>query len=336
MSNRWMGLGLVLAVTAVAQPTDTLDAYRQSFVQHQQQLLAQYDKALDALPPSLKMKGDLDSLLLVEAEQKRFAARQTEPAPAEAKPLFSAAAVAYHQAMQKLLGQYVAALEGLIRQKVTADRIDEAKVIKAEKDKAAALLADTRKKLPEAPKPTAFEKAGLPRTVATHLARIAPAETTFIEAVNFVGGKNRDGHAWVRIKNQRKEVPEHILAGPSNNRVFDVRMKDFERNSPSVQYPTLFAQEGKYYLWILAQGEAGGASVAVGLDGALLKPQIVGFFPYHFAWIGRFQSGERIELNITKAGPHTIELYMCEDGLRVARLAVTDDAGYSPPPGLTP
>ena len=247
--------------------------------------------------------------------------------------------------MSKLLGQYVKTLDALIKKEVAADRIEEAKVIKKEREKIAFLLADLQTKAPmkamaEAePKPVLDKKAETvapPSTRSTgpllagSSAKIDLDKTTFLEAVDYSSAKSKDDHAWKKIKNLRKGTPEHLLASPSNNKVYDIDATDFEKRSPVVVYQAWFPKEGSYYLWINGQGEAGGAAVAVGFDGALIKSQIVGFFPYSFSWLGAYQGGDRIELDVLKSGIHTVEIYMVEDGMRVARLAITSDPEYNP------
>jgi hypothetical protein len=96
----------------------------------------------------LKKKGDLDNVLILQDEEKRFDAEKTVPVPKYAKDPFRPASDAYYRAMATLLAQYADALDGLIKKEVAADRIEEAKVIKREKDKADFMLADTPIKLP--------------------------------------------------------------------------------------------------------------------------------------------------------------------------------------------
>jgi hypothetical protein len=139
---------LTVATTTIAQQTNTLAAYRQSFEKQQQSILAQYGKNLDAVISTVKKSGDLDNILVLQAEKKRFDAERTVPAPRDAKVSFHLPSCAYYQSMVTLLGQYVKALDGMIKKEVAADRIEEAKVIKEENDKAAFLLADNQTKLP--------------------------------------------------------------------------------------------------------------------------------------------------------------------------------------------
>ncbi len=94
-----------------------------------------------------KRQGDLGGVLLLQAEKKRLDAEKTVLAPRDARDSFRPAAGAYCQAMVTLLGQYSKALDGLIRKAVKADRIEEAKALKAEKDNVDLMLADMQAKL---------------------------------------------------------------------------------------------------------------------------------------------------------------------------------------------
>ena len=139
---------MAAATTALAGQTNTLDTCRQAYERQQQSVLAQYGKALDAAMADAQRKGDLDGVLILQAERKRLDAKKTVPAPADAKDAFRPASEAYYRAMVALLGRYVSTLDGLIRTEVAADRMEDAKAVKVEKDKTDAGLADMRTKVP--------------------------------------------------------------------------------------------------------------------------------------------------------------------------------------------
>lgn len=148
MKTMIAALIMAVAATATAQQTNTLDTLRQAYEKKERSALAEYGKALDTTMTALKKKGDLDNVLVLQAEQKRFEAEKTVPASTDAKDPFRPASEAYGQSMVTLLGQYVKTLDALIKKEVAADRIEEAKAIKTEKDKAEFMLADAQTKLP--------------------------------------------------------------------------------------------------------------------------------------------------------------------------------------------
>jgi hypothetical protein len=175
---------MAACTTVTAQQASTLDTFRQAYDKQQQLYLVQYGKTLDTILVSLKKKGDLDNVLILQSEQKRFEAEKTVPTPKDAKDLFRPASEAYYQAIITVQGQYVTALDGLIKKEVAADHIEEAKLVKAEKDKASALLTDLQTKLPAKTggkvetKMPPVAKAGMAKTTSA-----LPKETRSEEAI---------------------------------------------------------------------------------------------------------------------------------------------------------
>lgn len=138
---------MLVSTAGRGQQTNALTTLRQAYQKQQQSAFGQYEKAVDAFMAEAKRQGDLGGVLLLQAEKKRLDVEKTVPAPKEAQGSFRPAAEAYCQAMTTLLGQYSKALDGLVKKEVTADRIEEAKVIKAEKDNADLMLADMQARL---------------------------------------------------------------------------------------------------------------------------------------------------------------------------------------------
>ena len=133
--------------TAIAQQTNTLDTLRQTYEKHQQSILLSYGKSLDTIMADAKRKGNLDSVLILQAEQKRFTAEKTIPDPIDAKDLLRSTSEAYYRPMFAVVDWYVKALDALIKRQVMTDQIEAAKVVKTEKDKAAVILAEMQTKL---------------------------------------------------------------------------------------------------------------------------------------------------------------------------------------------
>lgn len=91
---------------------------KEAFEKQQQSVLVQYGKALDSIMTDLKRKGDLDGVLILQAEQERLAAERTIPAPTDAKDAFRRAFEVYHKAMITALEQYVMNMDQLIKKEV--------------------------------------------------------------------------------------------------------------------------------------------------------------------------------------------------------------------------
>ena len=121
---------------ADAQPANNLETYKEALKHQEAGLLIQYGKALDSLLNSFKQKGDIEKYLVLEAEKKRFDEENTVRPPSEAEEAFRAAVKVYNKASVDLLKKYILALDGLIKNLMMADRIEEAKEAKVEKERA--------------------------------------------------------------------------------------------------------------------------------------------------------------------------------------------------------
>lgn len=166
-----LAFGLVSPCQSPAGQTNTLESLKTAYgnerlviaatsEDHKQDALKHYGKALEELLADLKQKGDLKSYLLVEAERKRFDATQTVPDAKDAAPASSPYAAAYQKELGAsqadcdrqtaiLLKKYLSALDGLISGLMKSDKIEDAKAVQEERDKAAAGLLDMDSKLPK-------------------------------------------------------------------------------------------------------------------------------------------------------------------------------------------
>lgn len=130
--------------------------------QHKQDALKKYGKALDGLLTALKQKGDLKTYLVVEAEKKRYDAKQTVPNAKDVAPVLTDTVRAYQKEIRdagtelnrqtaSLLEKYLSALDGLIVTLMKVDKIEDAKTVQAESDIVSLELADLESKLPPEP-----------------------------------------------------------------------------------------------------------------------------------------------------------------------------------------
>ena len=213
---------LVLSVFPTAGQTNSIDALKSSHelallevgaacVQREKDALKQYGKALDSLLAALKEKGDLDAYVAVEAEKKRLAAEGTVPEAKDAVPVLADAAGACWKAVAAaatdrarqtaaLLKKHVAALDGIIRQLMKAGKIDEAKAVKVDRDRAAAELADLVSKLPSEAKPSDSGEAmspgktkSLPESLKKGLVLYYSFDGTLGRTVADKSGKGHEG-----------------------------------------------------------------------------------------------------------------------------------------------
>ena len=209
-------LVVVLAVLAVAlgdgmAQSNALDKAVAGYAKQERDLVSVYALDLDHGMSELKKKGDLDAYLVVEAERKRFDKEGTVPAPADAKDSFRPAADHQYKAKAELLMKYVATLDGMVKQAMAQDRMDEAKVAKAEKDKASFVLADVSTKLP---KEWVEAKEAAVRSV--QVARPAGKEKPVPEGAAEYGGHHykvyADGGDWNKASFRCKALGGHLAS----------------------------------------------------------------------------------------------------------------------------
>ena len=163
---------------AQTTPTNTLDSYRATYekaaaritedaAQGKERAILQYGKALDEILTTLKKKGDIDSYPIVSDERKRFQSEKTVPTN-EPPAQFAQPVYAYRKQIQNvrdkkgqqmiaLLKQYVSALDMLVKERMTNDKIEDAKAAGQEK-KTAELLLGAFESLQSKAKPAPEEK----------------------------------------------------------------------------------------------------------------------------------------------------------------------------------
>jgi len=137
-----------------------------------------------------------------------------------------------------------------------------------------------------------------------------------------------------------------MQAWPDNGKTYAASKR---LSSPSLEFDVELPSAGRYYAWV--RGRAGGATVAtsdsvhVGLDGDIpASGEGLAGFTAAEGWVGhRMAAGApRAYLDVPTAGPHTIDLWMREDGFIADKLLLTRDASYTPngagpdggPPGV--
>lgn len=124
-----------------------------------------YTNSLVALMGQLKQKGDLDGYLQVKAEKERLATEAVIESALtnvnrQVVEVVKKAIADRDTKLVSLMKSYVANLEAQLKQLMTADKIEEAKVVKAQIDKTKFELADLESKVPQM-EPVADKKKAL-------------------------------------------------------------------------------------------------------------------------------------------------------------------------------
>jgi hypothetical protein len=104
--------------------------------------------------------------------------------------------------------------------------------------------------------------------------------------------------------------------------------------SSELQFTVNFTTTGVYTLWLRGYAPDGaGDSLYLGLanQGAVTPTILTGFVPQQWHWSKIETSNGVAILDITQPGLHTLHLWQREDGLRLDRLLLTTDSGYTPP-----
>lgn len=149
-----------------------------------------------------------------------------------------------------------------------------------------------------------------------------------MEAEHFnwqIGEVNR---AWITQTMQAGYVGSGYLSAlPDVDRIYT---KAITTTSPQLEYTINFTTTGTYYVWVRGYAPNGaGDSVYVSLDDQ--SPVILTALPpRQWAWANITGQGQRLTVEVTEPGEHTLFLWQREDGLKIDRFVLTVDDNYNP------
>jgi hypothetical protein len=148
-----------------------------------------------------------------------------------------------------------------------------------------------------------------------------------MEAEHFNGNLDRSNRSWL----SQTDLPGYIGSGylsslPDTDLQF---MNNYTTSSPELQYMINFTNTGTYYVWLRGYVPNGaGDSVYISLDDHI--PTILtGFTPRTWAWAKNNIQSSPVTVEVTETGLHTFHLWQREDGLRLDRILLTTDSGYT-------
>ncbi|MEI6218126.1 MAG: hypothetical protein WCP86_04450, partial [bacterium] len=176
--------------------------------------MATYSKKLDSMAETLKNAGDLEGVVAIRAEKKRFEEEKkvpTESAP-DINPAIAKARAEYQQSVTKgeidknkgilaLADNYASDLEALKKQLTKEDKIEEATLVKQEIDRLRAsaevtsaqfVIADLASKSPQ---PNVQPKKIKPSTPASPPAT-TPKPVEYMRRIYCKGGTD---HTWTEV-----------------------------------------------------------------------------------------------------------------------------------------
>jgi len=176
-------------------------------------------------------------------------------------------------------------------------------------------------------------------TTYTATFSVAPtAGPVVVEAENHVGNITRAGQTWTPRTDKVGYVGDAFMRSePDNGTLVNT---GYPTSSPELQYSIALPEPGTYYVWLRAFVTNGSNdSVHVGLDGQAVATadRMTGATYNTWAWFNTTMDGAPATLTVPVDGPHTVNVWMREDGFRLDRLLLTADPGYVPtgegPPG---
>jgi len=141
-------LAAVLAASAAFAQTGPFGDLKAAYAKRCKGNVEAYGKALSSVLAALKAAGDLDGYLAAESERRRFEAAGTV-APTNSGPAVAKALAEYEAASLATLKAYVPALEELTRRLVREGRVEEAKAVRDERDRASFEMAELEVKAPK-------------------------------------------------------------------------------------------------------------------------------------------------------------------------------------------
>jgi len=160
-----------------------------------------------------------------------------------------------------------------------------------------------------------------------------------MEAENFDENTPQGGHTWELIVEPAGFSGTGAMRAMPNTGGGHNDAADFLANSPRLDFNVIFKKTGTHYIWVRAyapdeadQPSGNNDSLHAGLDNTAIatSDRITGFGT-SYTWTNTaYQDPERIMFDVSSAGPHTVNIWMREDGVIVDKIVVTTNPDYTP------
>ncbi len=165
-----------------------------------------------------------------------------------------------------------------------------------------------------------------------------------IEAEDFDANVPQGAHRWEVVADTNASGGKKVQALPDNASSGHGMDRDFQtwdpvKDSPKLDYRVRFTEPGKYYVWTRAQGVDHYAnSYHVGVNGRPVESadRMENLSEgYEWVWSNRTKDPEPATVEITDAGPATLNVWMREDGVELDKIVLVRSDDYAPD-GLGP
>jgi hypothetical protein len=150
-----------------------------------------------------------------------------------------------------------------------------------------------------------------------------------VEAENYDANVEVGGHAWVLTGSTGGFTGTAGMWAPNGQ---GGGGSDYAANSERLEYEINFVKTGTHYVWILAWGASGtDDSCHAGLDGEAtpLSDNLSGWSGDYEWNNSRYQRPERAQIEITSTGPHTLNIWVREDGLIIDKIVLTTNPNFT-------
>jgi hypothetical protein len=145
-----------------------------------------------------------------------------------------------------------------------------------------------------------------------------------MEAEHFSANVARGGKSWVMQTSPSGFAGSGVMvASPNTGTKIDT---SFVAKSPELSFNVSFSTPGTYKVWIRGRANSGNDdSLHVGLDNAAVSTadRITLGSLNSYVWTDKTSDGPVATINIAKAGMHTINVWMREDGLILDRILLS-------------
>lgn len=157
-----------------------------------------------------------------------------------------------------------------------------------------------------------------------------------IEVEDFDTNLRQGGHAWSVASDSSSSGGTKLRALPDSGVNKDSGYQTYDPlvDSPKLDYRIDFVKTGIHHVWLRGKGGDSGNSVHVGLDGVPLQSadrlQFGDGGTSSWLWVSQTKDGAVATIDVGSVGPHTLNVWMREDGTEIDKIVVASSSSYVP------